>query len=287
MHKVAVIVRTKNRELFLPRAIESIINQTYKDWIIVVVNDGGDAKKVEEVLELYLKEYKDNIMLIHNEVSQGMEAAANKGIKLSESEYIVIHDDDDTWDRTFLENTIGFLESNSIDGIKGVVTLCNRVVERIIDGEIHRIRIEPYCTHIVPSIFRMAAHNIFTTISFVYERNVLEEIGYYKEYLPVLGDWEFNLRFLEKFDVHVISKLLANYHQREDSSTADTRNSLKDYEKLAFYDNLIRNQLLRKDIEKGTIGLGLLVNIAQIFDYSCSRLDKVEGILRKIYSGLK
>ncbi len=51
--KVAIIMRTKDRNIFLKRAIESVINQTYKDWILVIVNDGGNLDDIQKLLKSY------------------------------------------------------------------------------------------------------------------------------------------------------------------------------------------------------------------------------------------
>ena len=51
-YKIAIITRTKNRPLLLRRAINSVLKQTLKDWIMVIVNDGGSKEEVETTLDL-------------------------------------------------------------------------------------------------------------------------------------------------------------------------------------------------------------------------------------------
>src|SRR5688572_27059131 len=98
MSKVAIITRTKNRELLLGRAIQSVLAQTFADFVHVVVNDAGNVAKVEELTGQYQEKYAGRLQLIHRESSTGMEAASNAAIKASQSDYVVIHDDDDSWE---------------------------------------------------------------------------------------------------------------------------------------------------------------------------------------------
>ena len=57
--------------------------------------------------------------------------------------------------------------------------------------------------------------NIFAPISFVFSRHAFEQVGKFKEELEVLGDWDFNIRFLEKFNIGFINEALSNYHHRD------------------------------------------------------------------------
>ena len=105
MRKVAIITRTKDRPILLRRAAESIAQQTFDEYVWVIVNDGGDREAVAEVASRFRE---DRLMVIHNPEPVGMEAASNIGLRSSESEYVVIHDDD-TWYPTFLEKSLKLL----------------------------------------------------------------------------------------------------------------------------------------------------------------------------------
>ena len=84
-----------------------------------------------------------------------------------------------------------------------------------------------------------------TPISFVFRREIFTEIGLYNEELPVLGDWEFNLRFIAKHDIFVIQKPLANYHHRLSTVKKILGNSIiVDRNKHIQFETIIRNKLL-------------------------------------------
>ena len=107
--RISVITRTKNRPLLLPRASESVLSQGIDNLVWVVVNDGGSKHDVERVTHDFRNRSDNDVVVIHNEASVGMEAASNIGIASCNSDYIVIHDDDDSWEPGFLTNCLQFL----------------------------------------------------------------------------------------------------------------------------------------------------------------------------------
>ena len=100
-HRVVVVTRTKNRPILLQRCIRSVLEQSYTDWLHVIVNDGGDPISVQGLVSLSSSEYRGRVRLIHKPQSLGMQNASNVAITATESEFIVIHDDDDSWASDF------------------------------------------------------------------------------------------------------------------------------------------------------------------------------------------
>lgn len=244
---VAIITRTRNRPLLLTRAIHSVLNQSYPHWVHVIVNDGGDPGEVEAVLGSHREAYNGRLIVVTHPQSLGMEAASNAGIRASSSEYLMIHDDDDSLDPAFLEEVVSYLEASPWPQIQGVVTLTTRVDEMIKDDIVRETRRCLYkdikrCIRIDD----MASLNCFPPISFLFRRRVLDEVGGFDEHLPVLGDWDFNLRFIMKYDIGVIPKALANYHHRSAIRQGQMGNTVHAQTDLhAFYDILVRNRYIR------------------------------------------
>ena len=71
--KVAIVTRTKNRPIFLKRAIESVLSQTLEDWLHVIVNDGGDPATVDFLVRCEDNAYNRRVLVIHHMESQGMQ----------------------------------------------------------------------------------------------------------------------------------------------------------------------------------------------------------------------
>jgi len=282
--EVAIITRTKNRNILLQRAIESVLGQSFQDWKMVIVNDGGDPKGVDQLINTYSDKFKGRCSIIHNPESLGMEAASNVGIKSCDSNYVIIHDDDDSWQRDFLTKTVTFLQNTPSPTVKGVITYSTRYIETIKNNQVKIQYTEPFNLWLKSvSLFRMAEGNVFPPISFLYKRSVYDEIGLYRETLPVLGDWEFNLRFIEKYDIGLIPEELANYHHRLQIDEGELGNSvIKDDYKHKFYDTMLRNELLRNDLSKQKLGMGYLVNLGNSFGNIHSQIAPIEAVLNKL-----
>ena len=92
---VSVIMPVFNREDTIARAIESVINQTYDKWELIVVDDGC-TDKTEEIVSAYV-EKESRIILIKNHNKKGVAEARNTGIHVAKGEYVAFLDSDDEW----------------------------------------------------------------------------------------------------------------------------------------------------------------------------------------------
>ena len=260
--KVAVITRTKDRVLLLERALQSVHNQSMSDFVHVIINDGGDPGPVDALLKRYESLTAGRVKLIHNEVSGGMEAASNKAIKSVRSDYVAIHDDDDSWHPDFLERTVKVLDA----GEMGVVVRTDKITEEIVSEKntVRRIKTEQWMPDMkVISLYRQCIDNQMTPITFIYRRSVFEKIGYYDETLPVLGDWDFGIRFLQNYDVEYLDPgfALANYHHRKFVVGSTTNNSFgSGTEKHRYYVNKLSNKYLRQELQEGRLGVGYIMS---------------------------
>ena len=285
--KVAIITRTKDRPLLLRRAIKSVLNQTFPDWVHVIINDGGNPTLFETVIYEFRDQYKSNLRVIQSVASTGMQNAANFAIKSSDSEYIAIHDDDDSWHIDFLKETIGFLETKSGASYKGVVTQTVQVNEKITaNGPIELSRL-PYGRPVTGiTLFNMMGGNLFPPISFVYRRDVHKSIGFFDQRCDVLGDWDFNIRLLRKFDIGVIPKQLAFYHWRDPKDVSIYGNSVtSDLERHHAIAARIRNAILRLDIERGRIADGYMANFVSALVSLDERFSRLEAGLWHLSEG--
>ena len=280
---VAIITRTKNRNLLLNRAVDSVLSQTYADWHHIIVNDGGQSAPVEQLLNRYKSRYQGRVTVIHNELSLGMEAASNKGICASESKYVVIHDDDDSWEPGFLQRCIEEHGQCGFGSVKGVVVHTTQIVERINGDAVveeRRQDLTPGLNAI--SLPHISEINRFMPIAFLFERAVFDDVGMFDESLPVIGDWEFNIRFFMKYDVIVIRENLANYHVRPGSSDEFGNTVTVDQDKHQFYRALIVNKHMRTDVDSGKLTMGLLLASGDYFHRVSGNLSRIGVILDKV-----
>ncbi len=104
--KVSVIIPFYNCVEWLSEAVQSVLEQTYKNIEIIVINDGS-----KENIQPFLDKYGDIIIYRYQE-NQGMPTARNLGMKIASGEYIAFEDEDDIWLPQKLEKQIRFMEEN-------------------------------------------------------------------------------------------------------------------------------------------------------------------------------
>lgn len=113
MFKISIILPTYNVEQYIARAIESCINQTFKNIEIIVVDDCGSDKSIDIVKEYAKKD--DRIKIIHNEENLKLLRARYEGVKVANSPYIMFSDPDDYLELNACEECMKILKNNEID----------------------------------------------------------------------------------------------------------------------------------------------------------------------------
>ncbi len=124
----------------------------------------------------------------------------------------------------------------------------------------------------------MLAQNMFPPISFLFRRDALVKIGPFREDLPVLGNWEFNVQFLQSFEIGVLGECLACYHHRLPKTRSNTGTRSTDEVKHENYSAFLRNEWLRQELNSGRAGIGTLANISW-------QLFSIEDVAPKATSG--
>jgi glycosyltransferase involved in cell wall biosynthesis len=282
--KVGVITRTKDRPLMLERAAQSVLGQTYKDFVWVIVNDGGDAEIVDRIAE-QCRLSGIIVYVVHHDKSYGRPAAANKGIEACNTEYLLLHDDDDSLDPTFLEKTVRFLE-NEASYYNGVVTFSD-IVEEIIDhGSIRTTQIQFGYEPKTIGFLDLFVSNMFPPIAFLFSRQGWIDAGKFDEDLNCTEDWFFNIQYLSRYSIGVLPSVLAHYHVRvtlKDPSNIYSNTIIAEVNEHHLYKEYWTNRLIREDIEKQRLGLGQLNLYAQLY----SKLDGIQSYLENYENGFK
>lgn len=249
---VAILVRTKDRPRFLSRTLENIAQQTFTDYTVCVINDGGDEQATRAVIEaspLGSNAQDSSRVQLLTTAGGNMEAASNAGLAATTSEYVAIHDDDDLWAPEFLERTVAALEES------GALMCTTRVVERY-ERENAEGEFEVYEERIFhDGLPGMGLQFLFRTnravpIGILYRRSLHELVGFYDESLPVVGDWEFNMRAASVADILLVDEPLAYWSLRPDAEGAEA-NSVKRQADHARFDSLVRARAIREDLQAG------------------------------------
>lgn len=263
--RVAVVCRTKNRPVLLDRAIKSLCSQTYGDWLLVIVNDGGDPDLVDAVVAYNEEPLSGRVHVVHNSVSLGMQSASNVGFDASSSDFIAVHDDDDTWEPEFLERCVGHLDSNGWNPkLAGVVTWATAIIEEL-DGENPPKTLQSYLFHsedfLALSLRDLSVENRFPPICLLATRSAFDDVGPFMDSSGPLGDWDFHLKLLSKYDIDVIPEPLANYHHRRHTVGGPYGNSVHAQQ---HEHKIFRQRMLNDAIRRGEGPLPALLSLGDM-----------------------
>lgn len=257
---VAIVVRAKDRPQTLRRALASIGGQTFANWEAIIVNDGGEAAPVEELLAELDETVRSRIVHRRHPVSVGRWASANAGIAHTAAPLIVLHDDDDTWHPDFLTATVEHLRAHP-DEI-GVAARIEVIIEQERDGafeESHRYLLEAHNDEIL--LTDLLEFNRFVPIGFLYRRALHESIGLYDQSLPAAGDWAFNLAAVATRRIRYVSDApLAFWHQRPETPGVLGNSVHVATDDHRFADRRFRDDALRAYVRQAGLGLPLYLS---------------------------
>ena len=209
---ISAIISTYKREIsIVKRALDSVVNQTYKIFEIILVNDNPEDKETDlEIRKLISsEEYKcHNIKYIVVEKNGGACKARNIGLKNAKGKYVAFLDDDDEWLPRKNEVQISAFLNNS--NIRMVYCNVEYFYEEINKTEVLYSENQP-----TGRIFdETLAKNRIGSCSFpMFRTDALKEIGGFDEKMPAFQDWELYLRFTKKYEVGYVPEICVRYHE--------------------------------------------------------------------------
>lgn len=255
--RVGIVVRTKNRPWFLSRTFDDIKAQSFSDWVVHVVNDGGDVEAVDELIAHLPPVFRGRVSVTHNAVATGRSAAANAGVRAADAEFVVLHDDDDLWDPEFLTTTVSWLDDHPDD--VGVMVRTEIVYEVARDGgfvEVGRAKFWPQITEITYS--ELLQVNRAVPIAFLYRSAIHDAVGYYREDLHAVEDWDLYLRITLDHHIGLVDGRPLAFWMQRTATEGELGNSVfalaGEHEK---YDRMVRDEALRAYVRDQGPGLPL------------------------------
>tara|TARA_Y100000590_G_scaffold341642_1_gene389878 strand:+ start:93 stop:914 length:822 start_codon:yes stop_codon:yes gene_type:complete len=188
MFKVSVIIPTYNRRLFLSKAIDSVLNQTYQDLELIIIDDGSSDKSIEYIKKKYGK------IKVLKQYNKGVSSARNKGIKVASNNWIAFLDSDDRWDPKKIEKQINYLIENPKFKICHTDEIWIRNGVRVNQHKKHK----KYGGFIFKKCIDLCR---ISPSSVIIHKDVFKKIGLFNEKLPVCEDYDLWLRITAKFPV--------------------------------------------------------------------------------------
>ena len=194
---VSVIVPTYNRPGFLARALASIRAQTFQDYEIIVVNDGGeDVRQLSELFGALYHRYSANL---------GLPAARNAGILLAKGIYIAYLDDDDLWLPEHLEK---------------LVRLRGQTDCKLVYSDSYFWREERHFDLLLSEDYskqNLLGQNLTPCCSILHDRDLFGLVGMFDESLPNHEDYDLWLRMSQVTNFEHLAEVTALYSKRSGS----------------------------------------------------------------------
>lgn len=278
MTKVSVITPVYNQDKFIQDAVDSVLNQTYKDFEIIVINDGS-TDKTEEIL----REYGDKIRWKSQE-NQGHAVARNSGISVAKGEYFAFLDADDMCMPDRLELQVDYLDKHPAVGL--VYTDYYQIDE---EGEITKL------ISWSGNGALLIQQNYVPGSSCMCRSECLDTVGVFDADTLGSCDWDMWIRISERYPMHRIPKPLFKY--RIHSKNTSLRPNRMDYDrKLQImilekaYDRRgkpfwLKAKIIRAKVERQIERLyPFSDNRYDVFFWACvdSVLDQVERVIFRL-----
>jgi glycosyltransferase involved in cell wall biosynthesis len=228
--KISVIIPCYNHGLYLQDAIDSVEASSFKDYEIIIVNDGStDAFTIKQKDELSQRGYR-----VIDQPNQGVSKARNNGISAASGQYIMPLDADNKIRPTYIERAVSILDRRPEIGV--VYAKADNFGEVELSNHIGNI-FDPV---------ELYVNNYIDALS-VFRKSVWEQVGGYDEnMLEGLEDWDFWMTLHENgVDYYFIDEILFDYRVFSDS----LRNKAKNNPKVFSYMSVKHANTYRKKLE--------------------------------------
>ncbi len=210
-HLVSVIIPTYNRASTIKQSIDSVLNQTYSNIEIIIVDDASTDNTSTLMDEWYGD--IDNIIYIINDCNLGPAASRNVGVSYASGEYIAFHDSDDVWLPDKLSIQMNYLSSQTDCEI-----VYTPYIHQQIDGVTTTVPLEANFSilentkNIFPYLLECP---LISPITLVMKKSIFVNLGGYNENLYSFEDYEFSLRLAKYNKVGFVKEPLAIAYQSE------------------------------------------------------------------------
>ena len=207
---ISVIIPTYNRAHLIKRSVDSVLNQTYKNLELIIVDDGS-TDNTKEIID----SINDNRIVYVKQENQGACAARNKGIDLAKGKYIAFQDSDDTWLLNKLEKQINTLKKNNADVVCSKMFIYGNLLRKKIPKNIKEGFLKKDTLPLGVSNGALLG-----------KREVFLE-NKFDTTIKCIEDFEIALRIKEKHSIYFMDEALINYYIQKDSISSNNEILLK------------------------------------------------------------
>ena len=205
--EVSVVIPIYNGMPYLKETIESILNQSYKNFELILINDGSTDNS-----EDYIKTLCDDRIRYIYQNNMGLCKSLNKAFSLARGKYILRNDQDDVSVLTRIERQVEALKLSNYSCVFSFV--------KKISGNKEWSNLDKVIENVnVLRDFDPWLDGCMLNSTMAIEKKVFEEIGGYRENYYPSDDWDLELRLIQKFPVGVIEEVLLKYRFHDGANT--------------------------------------------------------------------
>ena len=199
---ISIIIPIYNTEKYLNRCIETVVNQTYSNLEIILINDGSTDNS-KEICEEWCK--KDNRIIFINKDNTGVSDTRNKGLEIAKGEYISFIDSDDYIELNFYEKLLKCIMSEKTD-----IVMCgyNRIYENKIEKHLYSYpnKLDKYSFLMKPMIIEGFIWNK------LFKKDIIANLRFYSD-IAMTEDKLFLFEYLDKINnISILNEPLYNYN---------------------------------------------------------------------------
>ncbi len=230
----SIILPVFNGEKTIERTIRGVLDQTYTNWELIIM-DSESVDLTQLLIENFLS---DSRIKYFRKKDDGIYDGMNKGIVEATGDWIYFTGSDDY----FYTNSVLQHVYNSIKDHQELMVVYGKV-------KFQNSRLE-YDRDF--NLFRLSYKNICHQAIF-YNRNLFQEIGYFNTDYKLYADWEFNLKWMDKYASKFVDQIIACYNENGVSAATDTM----------FLKNI--QKIIKKELRKRTIKVKFHYMISKFF----------------------
>lgn len=245
--KFSVIIPLLNREMYINRSIQSVLNQTVQDFEIIVI-DGGSKDEGPNLV----KSFKDQRIQLIQQKGRGVANARNEGIKISQTEFIAFLDADDEWMPDFLQTIVKLHNKHPYAGIfatKFYIKTKNRVTTTYENMMLPKGQWEG----IITKYFLVAAiSEPLTTSAIALPKHIFYEFGGFPEGINYGEDMLLWGKIALKYDIAYSNHIGAIYHLEAENRLSEIPSYRYDPYPFVKYaqKELLKNRIIDQKIEE-------------------------------------
>jgi glycosyltransferase involved in cell wall biosynthesis len=225
-----------NGEKYIDESIESIRAQTYRDFELIVVDDGS-TDRTQEHIQRFAGTM--NLRCIRHAERQGIARSVNEGIRASAGEFIAFLDHDDTWFPDFLETQVAYLDQHPGVGMVHSDFQTTDAAGNVLEASVAAWSGRPRPSgHVFPALFN---DSFIVANSVLIRKECLDRLGGFDESLR-FGDYHLWLRLARHYKIDYVGRVLTTYRQHNAQSTQNVPVTRPDQESVGI-------QSIRKILE--------------------------------------